>query len=312
MKRFLVLTLTTIMLFTLVIGCFNLVLAADDELVIALVPKATTSQWFLPAKEGVEKAFTEAGKNFKLLYVSGSSETDVAGQIYTIENLISRNVDGIIISATDGKALIGAVNHAIESGIPVVAFDSDIPESNRLAYFGTNNIDTGYAAGKALAELIGGKGKVAVIMGVLGATNEMDRLTGFKKAMKEYPEIEIVNVIDTQGDRSKAAEAAANVLTSNPDIAGLFGNTGIAAPGMAQGVVEAGFAGKVKLVGMDDVPDNIRFAKEGVMHAIVAQSPYNMGYYAAKTLIKYLDTGEKPEKEMNYVDASILYAEDLK
>ena len=283
----------------------------SKELVIALVPKATTSEWFLPAKDGVDKALKEFGKPYKLLYVSGSSETDVAGQIKTIEDLISRKVDGIIISCTDGKALAPEIDKAVEEGIPVVAFDSDAPDSKRIAYYGTNNIDTGFSAGKAMAEMIDGKGKVAVVMGVLGASNEMDRLEGFKKALKEYPDIEIVNVIDTQGDRAKAAEAAANLMSSNPDIVGIFGNTGIAAPGMAQGVVEAGYAGKVKLVGMDDVPDNIRFLKEDVMNAIVVQSPYDMGYNSAKALLDFFETGEAPKEAMNFVPAKIMTKDDF-
>lgn len=303
MKRTVGLALTVALLVSFVsLGAF----ASEKELVIALVPKATTSQWFLPARDGVEQAFADAGQKVRLLYVSGSSETDVAGQVNTVQNLISRNVDGIIISATDGKAMGPIVDEAIEAGIPVMTFDSDIPESKRLGYFGTNNIDTGYSAGEALARLVGGKGKVAVIMGVLGASNEMDRLQGFEKALGNYPEISIINVIDTQGDRSKAAEAAANVLTSNPDVVGLFGNTGIAAPGMAQGVVEAGFAGKVRLVGMDDVPDNLRFLEEGVIDAIVVQSPYNMGYGAATALLQYIKDSIKPAQEMNFVDVDIL------
>lgn len=282
-----------------------------EELVIALVPKATTSEWFLPAKDGVDKALQESGIKYNLLYVSGSSETDVAGQIKTIEDLISRGVDGIIISATDGKALAPEVDKAIDAGIPVITFDSDVPDSKRLAYFGTNNVDTGYAAGKALAELVGGKGKVAVIMGVLGAPNEMGRLEGFKKAINEYSDIELIDTPDSQGDRAKAAEVAANLLTANPDIVGMFGNTGIAAPGMAQGVVEAGFGGKVKLVGMDDVPDNIRFVQEGVMNAIVVQSPYDMGYNACKALLNYIEKKETPKDVMNYVPAKVMYKEDI-
>lgn len=283
----------------------------DKELVIALVPKATTSEWFLPAKDGVDKALKELGKPYKLLYVSGSSETDVAGQIETIEDLISKKVDGIIISCTDGKALAPEINKAVEEGIPVITFDSDAPDSKRMAYYGTNNIETGFSAGKAMIELIDGKGKVAVIMGVLGASNEMDRLEGFKNALKEYPEINIVNIVDTQGDRAKAAEAAANLISSNPDIVGMFGNTGIAAPGMAQGVVEAGYAGKVKLVGMDDVPDNIRFLKEDVMSAIVVQSPYDMGYNAARALLDFFETKEAPKEAMNYVPAKIMTKDDF-
>src|SRR5690554_6729874 len=109
-------SIALVVLFALAVAAMGTgtVLAAD-ELVIALVPKATTSQWFLPARDGVEQAFADAGRNIRLLYVSGSSETDVAGQINTVQNLISRNVDGIIISATDGRALGPVVDEAMDA-----------------------------------------------------------------------------------------------------------------------------------------------------------------------------------------------------
>ena len=94
------------------------------------------------------------------------------------------------------------------AGIPVIAWDADAPESQRIAYVGTDNVAAGKIAGEELAKAIGGKGKVAILTGSLTAVNANQRIEGFKEALKAYPDIEIVATEPTEDlDRDQPLES---------------------------------------------------------------------------------------------------------
>ena len=130
----------------------------------ALVPKSIGQIYWEACRRGMEKAAEE--ERIKG-YFTGPPRTDVAEQITIIENLILQGVEGIGISPNDPTAVKDVIARAIKQGIPVVTFDSDSPESKRLAYIGTDNKAAGRVAGETLAKFMGGEGEfhfIAVII----------------------------------------------------------------------------------------------------------------------------------------------------
>lgn len=276
--------------------------------VIGVVPKATSHVfWF-----AVEKGAKAAGKDLQVdvEWNGAPSETDYARQIQIVDSMINRRVDGLAVAATERKALVASVDRAMQQGIPVTIFDSGIEGENYTSYVATNNYEGGQLAARALAKLIGGKGKVGLIMHAPGSASTMDRERGFTDVIqKEFPDIQIAATQYGMSDRSKARAAAENMLTAHPDLAGFFGSSEPSTTGASLAVKARGFAGKVKVVAFDASDNLVEDMRGGAIQAMVVQDPFQMGYSTVQTLVDKLN-GKTPPKRID-LSAKVIFAEDL-
>ncbi|MFC1606739.1 substrate-binding domain-containing protein [Candidatus Latescibacterota bacterium] len=235
--------------------------------------------YFYDHKMGLE----QAGKDFgvKTEY-KGPPDLNMQAMIQAIELAVARQPAGIMVVGFE-ESLNDAVNKAVDAGIPVVTLDSDLPNSKRIAFVGTGNYDAGYKGGMKLAELVGGKGKVALMTRV-GQDNLSQRIRGYRDALATYPGIELARIADTKSDVLISAQAASSVLTAVPDLAG-FGCVEAAGPaGAATAVREAGLTGKVKIVAMDRDNDVLTYISDGIIDATVVQQTALMPYYGLMIL----------------------------
>jgi len=291
-----------ILLGLVVTGCGKKEKGEETEktAVYALVPKSIGQIYWEACRRGMEKASEEEG--VKGLFI-GPTTTDIAKQIDIIENLLLQGAAGIAISPNDPTAVIQVIDHAVKQGVPVVTFDSDSPNSKRLAYIGTDNEGAGRRAGETLAEYMEGKGEVAILTGGLGALNLNQRIKGFKSALAEHPEMKIIATKPDDDDSEKATAIAENLLMSHPNLGGFFGVSAPGAPGAARAVKAANKVGKVKIVGFDDTPECRQYIKEGVVQATIAQRPFDMGYRAIKVLVE-ARKGNPPKEKI--IDTGVL------
>ena len=213
----------------------------------------------------------------------GPAEYDIPAMITAFEQAMARKgLKGIVVVGFE-PALNPIINKAMEQGIPVVTVDADLPDSKRVAFVGTGNFKAGQEGGTKLAELIGGKGKIA-LMTKVGQSNLEERIQGYKDALAKYPGIQIVQIVDTQSDAVIAAQVATAVLRKNPDLAGIGCVEAAGGMGAATAVNEAGLAGKVKIVSMDRGNDVLEQIGKGVISASVAQRTALMPFYAVQIL----------------------------
>ncbi len=276
--------------------------------VIAVVPKATSHVFWV----AVEKGAKAAGKEFNvdIEWNGAPSETEYARQIQIVDSMINRRVDGLAVAATERKALVASVDRAMKQGIPVTIFDSGIEGDNYMSYVATNNYEGGQLAGRALAKLIGGKGKVGLIMHAPGSASTMDRERGFTDVIeKEFPDIKIAATQYGMSDRSKARAAAENMLSAHPDLAGFFGSSEPSTTGASLAVKARGLAGKVKVVAFDASDNLVEDMKAGAIQAMVVQDPFKMGFETVRTLVDKLN-GKTPERRID-LSAKVIFAEDV-
>jgi ribose transport system substrate-binding protein len=208
----------------------------------------------------------------------GPAEYDMNAMIAAFEQAIAKQPDGLVIVGFE-PSLDPIVDKAIEAGIPVVTVDADLPTSKRIAFVGTGNFNAGVTGGNKLADLIGKKGKVA-IMTKPGQSNLEERIAGYKQALAAYPDIELVQIADTQSDPIVAAQAASALLQKYPDLAGIACVEAAGGAGAATAVREAGKAGEVKIVSMDRGNEVLEAIEEGVISASIAQQTALMPFYA--------------------------------
>lgn len=213
----------------------------------------------------------------------GPAEYDMPGMITAFEQALARkNIKGIVVVGFE-PALVPIIDKAVDSGVPVVTVDADLPQSKRVAFVGTGNYKAGFEGGTRLATLIGGKGKVA-LMTKVGQSNLDERVRGYKDALAKNGEIEIVQVVDTQSDAVIAAQVATAVLRGHPDLVGIGCVEAAGGVGAGTAVKEAGLAGKIKIVAMDRGNDVLGMIQNGLISATVVQRTALMPFYAVQIL----------------------------
>ncbi len=214
--------------------------------------------------------------------VLGPSEWDVVQQIAFIEQVIPSRPTGLLINGTD-PAIAGAINKAVEAGIPTVVYDSDIVGSKRHAFLGTDWYEIGRLQGEAMVELIGGQGKIAYV-GLIGQTNMENGYRGLLDVLEKYPGIEVLGKYDSKGSTEEAAKVASDLISAQPDLAGLCGFDATTGPGLALAVKEADKVGEVKITTVDWEPEHLRLVREGVIQVLIGQKRELFTWYGAQFL----------------------------
>lgn len=217
-----------------------------------------------------QKAFLKWGEKMGVrTSILGPSEWDVPGQIATIEQVIPGKPAGLLINGTD-PGIASAIKKAVAAGIPTVVYDSEIPNSDRHSFIGSDWYEMGRLQGERMALLIGGKGKVAC-MGILGMENMEAGFKGFQDALKKFPAIEFIGKYDDKANVEIAARLTADLLAAHPDLSGIAGFDSNSGPGMALSVKESNKKGRVKLTTVDAEPEHLQLVKEGVISYLVGQ-----------------------------------------
>ncbi len=284
-------------------GCGGGALSAgggEDEELYVFLPKSLDNPYWFDARKGMNAEAKELSVTAEFL---GPQTADAGKQVEIFENALNRNPAGIAVSANDPETIKATIARAREMDIPVLAWDSEVPDSEVLAYVGTDNVAAGEQAAEALAKTMNEKGTVGVLAGSVTALNARQRLDGLKKGLKQYPDIEIVTTEITGESVSGATSKAENLLQAQSDLDALFGVTGADAPGAALAVKQAGNCGDIQVAGFDVIPQGVELMKEGCIQALISQKPYGMTRQALK-MLHSLDKGE--ELEQKAVDTGVL------
>jgi ribose transport system substrate-binding protein len=277
---------------------------------IVFIPKSTDVSYWLFVKKGVEDAAKEMG--YKTDYQGVPREIDIAQQADLVRNIASTKPAGIVMAATDAKALVAPVEEAIKAGVPLVTVDSGVDSDMPYAYIATDNVAGAADSARWLCKAIGGKGKVGDLGILAGSQTGREREQGFADTMKaECPGVKVVPVQFTGCDPAKALNAATDILTANPDLNGFYSACGPNGLGIAQAVKAAGLKDKVKIITFDPNPEVIPLFEEGVINAMTAQDPYQMGYKGAKAIDTIINGG-KIEPKILLIPVQIITAENYK
>jgi ribose transport system substrate-binding protein len=216
--------------------------------------------------------------------IAGPAEWDIDGQVKTLDEVVARKPAGIMVHGFS-PALKGGIDRAIDAGIPTVCVDGDVPDSKRLSFIGTDWYQVGVAHARELARLIGGKGKVAGLL-IIGVDIYDYCAQGYKDELAKYPDIELIGIYHDEADAEVAARITTDLVTSNPDLAGISVFDGTS-PGVGAALKELDLCGKVKVTGMNVDPPMIKYLEDGCMQVLVGQRRALFTYYSGVVLYNY-------------------------
>jgi ribose transport system substrate-binding protein len=252
---------------------------------VAMVPPALVSPYFIECGNAAKEA---AGKypNMQFTLLAPSDETKVDQQISIIETLIQKKVDVILISSGNWDAVAPTLKKAIDSGIKVAIFNqlSDVPTLQNIGLVsavGVNEVDGGKVAGKWIADVLKGKGKIALLEGVAGDYWTLRTGKGIDSVLANYPDIQIVARQPANWERAKGETVAEDILQANPTLDLIAGFNDNMALGAAQAVASSGRRGSIKISGYNGNKEALEAIQSGKMDATVDKQPASVG----KTLI---------------------------
>lgn len=271
-------------------------LGAEKKIVIGLVAKSQSNPVFQAAYAGAKDAAKELGPQYGVTVTidwQTPPDEDAQKQAEAIEQLARGGAAGIAVACSDANTCTPAINKAVDLGVVVVCFDSDAPRSKRLCYYGTDDITCGQVVMKELAEVMGGKGTIAILAGNQTAPNLQKRVQGVKDELKNYPDMQLLSdgVFYHSETPEQAAEAVNTAQSTSPGIEGwamiggwpLFAKNALKWP-----------PGTVKVVSVDALPAQLGYVKSGHVAALYAQDCYGWGYKSVELLLNQIVKGEKP------------------
>lgn len=271
----------------------------------AVIPKALQIPVFDYARTGAERAAKKLG-GIEVIWRAPDT-TDEIKQKEILESFIAQRVDGIAISCLNGDLLTDAIDRAVDSGIPVITWDSDAPRSKRLAFYGVNDVEAGRALGDGLAKLIGGKGRVALITS-LGADNLQKRLDGAREALAKYPAIEIVETFDMRDDPVRVTEVIASAAQRYPDLDGWLSVGGW--PVFVRNALDPIDPKRTRVVAFDTIPPAPDILRAGKVQLLIGQKYFGWGEESVR-LLKRIHDGEKIADVYQYSGMDIVTEDNV-
>lgn len=273
----------------------------EETITVGYATKSSTSPFWVILNSGAEQAAKDLG--VELIMLGPPKENDVVGQLSVIEDLINREVDGLIVAAADSVGVTPAVEKAKDKDIPVIAVDTAITGAEVSSFIATNNYNAAASAAEWMAKELGGKGNVVLLNGMIAQGSGKERYEGFRDTIeKNYPEMEIVFAKDCGWDDEQALKAMEDAVASFDQIDGVFVGWDGAALAAHRVLTEAGRIDETTIVGFDCYPQSLKYMKEGTFEADLAQSPYKMGYTAVENAVK----AARGEAVESVVDTGVL------
>lgn len=272
--------------------------SGGEGYVVALCNYSIGNSW----RAQMEQEFVAEAEKLKAAgtvseyYITNSNE-DINKQISDMQDLITKKVDAIVITAASPTALAPVVEEAAEAGIKVVSFDNVVETDEQVATVGIDETEFGRIGAEWLADKLGGKGKIVVLNGVAGTATDSARWGGAEEVFKQYPDIEVLGSANAGWDYAQGKAAMESMLSAYPEIDGVWSQGGA----MTQGAIDAFIAAGRDLVPMTSEGNNgaIRAWIENSDKGLSCIAPSNPTYTSAealRTVIKALNGEDVPSQ----------------
>ncbi len=271
--------------------------AASKEIVY-LTPSLNVTFWRYLSK-GIESVIKEGGYTYQAL----DSENNAQKQLRNAQDVIARNVAGIIISPTDSSSCPSVLDLAKKAGIPVVIADIGTNSGDFVSFISSDNLAGAHGVGKALAEALTEKGWTDGSVGIIAIPqarkNGQLRTQGFRDAMKEAGITKEAGLQQMQSfTADETFKYTQDMLTANPDMRGIFIQSDQQALGAMRAIRAARRQGEVLIAAFDGIPEFVDLIKKGSIVGSGMQQPYLMGVNSAEALVEHLKGGTPPKELM--------------
>lgn len=299
MKKTLITKVALILAFCLALTCMGSALAEgpkavkdpyNDALKIGFIIDNIGHPVGNAWKVGVEEEVA-AYPNITLQCFDGKSSAET--QIQQMTDLINQEYDGILLQASDSAALAASVREAEAAGIPVITLnlDADTPHTALVAMV---DYEAGRMVANAIAESIGGKGNVVMIQATPGASRGINLEAGFEDALKDYPDITLLDKQSGEWLTEKANEVMRDFMTKYEKIDGVFCANDAMAEGASQAAEAMGRLDQMVIWGADGEAKALEYIEQGKITGTIYTNCFDQGKTAFRLMLFALSSEIQP------------------
>lgn len=283
MKKLLCVVLMMVMLFA-VAGASE---AQTKILKIGFSVNDFNDKWVSYVLDAV-KAWDAANPDVEVIL--GNSQTDVQKQMADVETWITQKFDAICVKPVEVSATVVLANECKEAGIPYVAVQQPIKEATARCL--QDSVRTGEIQMQAVIDMLGGKGKVAILMGEPGTLVATQRIDGNKNILAKYPDIELVAIEVANWQRDQGMKIMETWIQSGLKVDAIVASNDEAAIGAILALEAAGIRDKYIVVGIDATPDALKFMKEGRLDITMFADAKKLGEESLNLAMKLIKEGK--------------------
>ncbi|WP_242167187.1 MULTISPECIES: sugar ABC transporter substrate-binding protein [unclassified Pseudomonas] len=285
---------------------------ADDAAAkpkVGLVMKSLANEFFVTMQDGAKKYQKDHSADFDMITNGIKNETDTSAQIDIVNQMILAKVNAIVIAPADSKALVTVLKKASDAGIKVVNIDNrldpDVLKSKNLdiPFVGPDNRKGSKLVGDYLAKQLAAGDKVGIIEGVPTTTNAQQRTAGYKDAM-DTAGMKIVSTQSGNWEIDQGQKVASAMLSEYPDLKALLAGNDNMALGAVSAVRAAGKAGKVLVVGYDNIEAIKPMLQDGRVLATADQAAAQQAVFGIQNALK-LVKGEKVDAKDGVIETPV-------
>ncbi|WP_061937136.1 sugar ABC transporter substrate-binding protein [Aureimonas sp. AU22] len=282
--------------------------SAQSPMTVCLITKTDTNPFFVKMKEGAEAKAKELGIN--LQSYAGRVDGDHDSQVQAIESCIAAGAKGILIAASDTKAIVSSAKKARDAGLIVIALDTPLePLDAADATFATDNFEAGVLIGQWAKAKMGAEAESAKIAFLdltpmqpsVAVLRDQGFMQGFgidvknKDVVGDEDDARIVGHDMTNGNEEGGRQAMENLLQKDPTINLVYTINEPAAAGAYEALKALGLAGKVTIVSVDGGCPGVANVKDGVIGATSMQYPLKMAAMGVEAVKAFAESGAKPQ-----------------
>lgn len=284
--------------------------AQKKKLQIGVILFGSENPFFDEVMEGMYKKLEELS-----IYGCSILEKRISftleAQLQAIDEMVGHGVSGLILSPYNDPAIQKKIDELSASEIPCVTVNTDIPHSKRIAYVGSDYYKCGRTAAGLLGLITSGNATVGIVTGSHKVLCHEERIEGFLHHIAEkYPKIKVSSIVENEDDEYVSFNVVRKLLKQNPEINALY-FTAAGVRGGCQAITNAKPAVQVNVISFDAVESTRAMMREGLITATITQQPLLQGADSLTILVDFLLTRSYPDKELNYMDLSIIIEENL-
>lgn len=267
---------------------------SSEKLYIPVISKGFSQQFWQTVKIGADQAGEEFGVEVE--FVGPESETMVDKQVEQLETAMNKNPAAICLAALDSQALSPMLEKAEQQNIPVIGFDSGVDSDIPVTTAATDNYKAASQLAEEIGKLLNGEGEIGVIVSDQVGDSSVSRRDGLVETLaKDYPDIEVVDVLYGEGDPLKSTDLVKSMLQAYPDLGGFVALNEGSAVGVLNAVSELGKEGEIEILGFDSGKQQNEAVRSGIMAGAITQDPIGMGYNTVEAAVKAINGEVLPE-----------------
>ncbi|TWF59134.1 ABC transporter substrate-binding protein [Neorhizobium alkalisoli] len=251
--------------------------------------------WRVVMLHSMEKAAAEHKDQIKQLLITDAGHDD-AKQVSDIQDLTSRGVDLLIVSANTEQAVDPAVTRAMEQGIPVVMVDRRVSSDNFVTFVTASDAMMGRLFAQWIVEKLNGKGNIVILGGQAGSSPNEQRVKAAMQVLDQYPDIKILDTVYSDWSPVKGKQVMQAVIAKyGKNINAVLSTHGLQTPGSIEAFLEAGFKpGEIPPHTTSDVNGPMQLALKNKVPMLEVGYPPAMGGTAIQVALNVLGGKKVP------------------